>query len=122
MKAILIDVNNKTITEVEVTSNHEGSQLDSIYKHVGCDMVEVVNIGENDIYVDEEGLLKFTPSTNFFMWKGYPQPLAGNGLIMGYDESTGNSIGVTLSVDEVKNNVSFLTHRDVAIGSFTGQW
>lgn len=121
-KAILIDVNNKTVTEVTVTKDSEGSELKSMYELIGCEMVEVVNIGENDIYVDEEGLLNLLPSTNFFMWKGYPQPLAGNGLILGYDDNTGDSTDVTLTVEEVKNNVRFMTHREVAVGSLLKQW
>lgn len=121
-KAILIDVNNKTIREVTVTKDERGSQLKSMYEHIGCELVEVVNIGENDIYVDEEGLLNLLPTTNFFMWKGYPQPLAGNGLILGYDDSTGDSTDVTLTVEDVKNNVRFMTHREVVIGSYINQW
>jgi hypothetical protein len=121
-KAILIDVNNRTVTEVTVTKDENGSQLMSIYEHVKCEMVEVVNIGENDIYVDEEGLLNLLPSTNFFMWKGYPQPLAGNGLIMGYDDNTGDSVDVTLTVEEVNSKVRFMTHQEVAMGSFLNKW
>jgi len=121
-KGILIDVKNKTITEVTVEKSSDGTQLDSMYKHLGCEMVEVVSLGENDIYVDEEGLLKLTPSTNFFMCEGYPQPLPGNGLILGYDESTGNNIDTTLTVEEVKRKVKFLTHREVAVGSYFNQW
>lgn len=117
-KAILIDVNKKTVTEVTVEKDSSGSQLDSMYKHIGCEMVEVVSLGENDIYVDEEGLLKLTPSTNFFKWKDYPQPLAGNGLIMGFDDNTGENVDTTLTVEEVKNNIKFMTHYDVALGSY----
>lgn len=117
-KAILIDVNNKTVTEVTVEKDSRGYHLDSMYKHIGCEMVQVVNVGENDIYVDEEGLLKLTPSTNFFMWKGYHEPLAGNGLIMGYDDNTGENVDTTLTVEEVKNNIKFMTHYDVALGSY----
>lgn len=121
-KGILIDVNNKTITEVTVEKNSNGTHLDSLYKLIGCEMVQVVSVGENDIYVDEEGLLKLTPSTNFFKWKDYPQPLTGNGLILGYDDSTGQNIDVTMTVEEVKQKVKFLTHRDVAVGSYFGEW
>ena len=121
-KGILIDVKNRTVTDVTVTKDSSGSQLQSIYDHIGCNMVEVVNIGENDIYVDEEGLLNLLPSTNFFMYKGYPQPLAGNGLIMGYNDETGDSVDTTLTVEEVKNNVKFLTHREVAIMAYKNEF
>lgn len=111
-KAILIDVDNKTITNVIVTET-DGSYLEAIYAHVKCNMVEIVNIGNNDIYVNEEGLLDLSPDSNFFIYKGVPQPLAGNGLIMGYDDATGDSIDTTLSIDEVAENVLFYNVYEV---------
>ena len=110
-RGILIDVTNKTITEVVVTENERGLQLSSIYEHVGCEFFEVVNIGDHDIYVDEEGLFK--SDLKFFEWEGYPQPLAGNGLIMGFDSNTGKSINCELTIDYVKSKVKFLSCEDV---------
>lgn len=120
-KGILIDVNNKTITEVLLEKSSDGTQLESMYSVLGCEMVEVVSLGENDIYVDEEGLLKLTPSTKFFMLKGH-KPLVGNGLILGFDESTGENIDTTLTIEEVRQNVTFMTYREVAIGTLWDQW
>jgi hypothetical protein len=34
--------------------------------------------------------------------------IAGNGLILGLDVETGESISTTLNLDEVKNNVRFV--------------
>ena len=39
-KGILIDVRNRTITEVEVIKDQEGSQLQSMYKHIKCGTVD----------------------------------------------------------------------------------
>lgn len=117
-KGILIDVNNKTITEVTVEKSSDGSQLDSMYKLLGCEMVEVVSLGENDIYVDEEGLLKVTPSSKFFMYEGYPQPLAGNGIILGFDDNTGDNTDTTLTVEEVKQKVKFLNYGQVRMNQY----
>jgi hypothetical protein len=114
-KGILIDVKNRTITEVEVIENAQGSQLESIYKHLGCSTFEVVNIDEqNDVYVDEEGLLFMDDNTMFFQMDN-GQPLAGNGLIMGYDDETGDSVDTTLSVEEVTSRVKFHTAFEVAL-------
>ena len=53
----------------------------------------------------------------FFSYKGYPQPLSGNGLILGIDHETGESIDTTLTIDEVKENVKFLTLFEVQLMS-----
>lgn len=121
-KAILIDVNNKTITEVTVTKDNDGSELQSMYQHIGCNMVEVVNIGQDDIYVDEEGLLSMNEDSKFFMWNGYPQPLVGNGLVIGFDSDSGDSTDVNRTLEEVKEKVKFLSYREVAMGSLLNQW
>lgn len=113
-KSILIDVKNQTITEVSVTKDEDGSQLQSIYEHVGCNMVEIVPFGDdNDVYVDEEGLLNLDSNSMFFLLEGYPQPICGNGLIMGFNPETGESINTTLSVEEVKGKVKFMNILEV---------
>jgi hypothetical protein len=112
-KAILIDSTNRTITEVEVVKNSHGSELSSIYGHLKCDIFEIVNVGDEDVYVDEEGLLKVDESTGFIEIDGYPQPIAGNGLILGLDIKTGESVSCHSTVEEVKSKVKFLTINDV---------
>lgn len=57
MKAIKIDVVKKSIYEVEVESGK--NELQSIYKHLECDMIQIgAQYGGNCLYVDEEGLLR----------------------------------------------------------------
>jgi hypothetical protein len=115
-KGILIDTENRTITEVEVVRNEQGSQLQSIYEHVKCSTVEVVQFNdENDVYVDEEGLLSINDDTKFFKMKHYPQPIAGNGLIMGFDFETGENGDTDLTIEEVKNSVTFMSAHEVAM-------
>lgn len=114
MKAILIDVHSQTIKEVEVTKDLSGSNLQSMYEHIGCDCFTCVGIDENnDIFVDDNGLLFLTPFSRFFNYKGYSQPLAGNGLIVGIDNNDGESIDTTLTIDEVIKNVTFMSLQEV---------
>ena len=116
-KGILIDVKNRTITEVEVIENEQGSQLESIYKHLGCSTFGIANIDEkNDVYVDEEGLLFMDDNTILFQIDN-GQPLVGNGLIMGYDDETGESVDTTLSVEEVTSRVKYHTAFEMALKS-----
>ena len=108
MKAILIDVKNEEVREVEFDDT-----LKNIYELVDCSTFDVVRINETDgIYVDDEGL--FVEDQRFFIYHGTNrdgshgrvQALAGNGLILGVD-SEGNSISPTLTVEEVREAVDF---------------
>lgn len=122
-RGILIDTENRTITEVDVVRNEEGSQLPSIYGHVKCSTFEVVQWNEeNDVYVDEEGLLTMNEETKFFKMKHYPQPIAGNGLIMGFDDETGENGDTKLSIEEIKESVTFMTAHDVAMSVRFGRY
>ena len=100
MKAILIDVINKEVREVE----HDDT-LESIYKHVDCGTFDVVRIDKvNSIYIDDEGL--FVEDQQFFNYviDLRVANLAGNGLILGVDDE-GNTIEPTLTLEEVKSSV-----------------
>jgi hypothetical protein len=106
---ILIDAENQKIETVLI-----GEGIQPIYDAVKCDRFECVDIdGVNTIYVDEEGLFNLTPNSMFFTFEGAHQPFAGNGLIMGTDEETGESIDSTLTLDEVRAKVNFLTIAQV---------
>ena len=103
IKAILIDVYEKEIREVD----YDGT-LDFIYFNLACRTFDVVRVDDvNGIFVDDEGLLRQNqlyfeyPSSNGIF------QLAGNGLILGVDDE-GNSISTTLTVEDVKGKVSFL--------------
>lgn len=115
-KGILIDVQNRQVTEVQIEDG-----IESIYEQIKCDTFDCVQIHEeNDVYVDDNGLLNLTDKSMFFSYKGYPQPLSGNGLILGIDHETGESIDTTLTIDEVKKNVKFLSLFDVQLMSRFG--
>ena len=102
IKAILIDVYEKEIREVD----YDGT-LDFIYFNLACRTFDVVRVDDvNGIFVDDEGILKdnlyfeYSASDRVFQ-------LAGNGLILGVDDE-GNSISPTLTVEDVKGKVNFL--------------
>ncbi len=108
-KGILIDVKNETIEFVLIEKG-----IQPIYDVVECETFEVVNINDsNDIYVDEEGLLNLTNESKFFQFGEGRQPIAGNGLILGYNQTNGDSIDTNLTIEEVKDKVKFLTLNQV---------
>lgn len=99
MKAILIDPFTKTVSEVKHNGNYQ-----EIYKFIKADCFDVVRISEHEaIYVDDEGLYR---QEKFFAWDGYPQPLAGRGLVLGSDDE-GNSVSTKLTLDEVRSKVTW---------------
>lgn len=79
MKAYLIDPFEKQITEVE----HNGDYK-QIQEFIEADLFTVVRINDfgDVLYVDDEGLLK-EEGQAFFLFDGYPQPLAGKALVLG---------------------------------------
>lgn len=110
MKGILIDVENRSVTEVEVDTK---DVLHSMYKLIGCELVDRVSInGHDDIWVDDEGLLTMTEKSKFFSYRGCPSPLVGNGLILGVN-GKGESINPKITTEEVRMNVKFYTMDEI---------
>lgn len=107
IKCIKIDVVNEVVSEVVINNNNLVDHIQDIYKQLECDLFEVVRLdNENDLYVDEEGLLKVNKECKFFSIDGYPQTLVGNGLIMSHG-NMGETLSTSLTVDEVRKRVKF---------------
>ena len=103
MKAILINVKDQSITEVE----HDNT-LNNIYELLDCRTFDVVRIDEVDsIYIDDEGL--YVEEQLYFEYGGdqHAVRLAGNGLILGVDDD-GNSTSPNITLEDVKGRVGFL--------------
>jgi len=107
MKAILIDVKNNTVSDVEVSDKNT---LKEWYNLIDCELVTVaayIDAEDHDsIIVDDEGLLDITSETRFFTFEGCPQPYAGNGLIVGVDEE-GESVSPKVTADDVRAKIKF---------------
>lgn len=102
MKAILIDPFDRNITEVEYSGDFK-----EIYQHIDCQLFDVVRIDRtNSIFVDDEGLISGKAQA-FFKIDGYPEPLAGKGLMLGADDE-GESISPSLTLNEVRGMVDFV--------------
>lgn len=109
VRGILIDPVAHTCTEVE----HDADNYKDIYKllsdekhglKVECFTCVSIDTGDT-IYVDDEGLLK--DPEFFFVWRDYPQPLAGRALILGSDDE-GETQSAKITLDEVRRRkVSF---------------
>ena len=101
MKALLIDPFTETVQVVDYSGDWEdiGGLLD-------CRYFDVVRIDDSEtLYVDDEGL--YVENQRFFTWNGYPNPLAGRGLILGTNED-GESIDTDMEPEDVEKLVTFL--------------
>jgi len=112
MKAILIDVINETVRQVEVDDN---DVLRSWYKHMNCQMVQVGHYfnDKDSIMCDEEGLFTMDSDSKFFSVEGGHQPFIGNGLVVGVNPENGESVDPCISTEEVRSKVKFHTMNEV---------
>lgn len=118
MRALLINVHDRIISDVEVVSDDSGSQLKSMYSLIGCDLVAVAaNIPTQNpkhfdsIYVDDEGL--HNPNLSSFVLTCpaiYPNPqtFVGNGLVLGLDSYTGESIDVSMALYDLATMIDWI--------------
>ena len=118
MRAILINPDLKTVSEVD----EPVLDLPTLYRLIGCTTIQLVRVAdvEHFIVVDEEGLLAHEPKAMFTV-RGYAQPLAGIGVIVGdEDEVTGKLTAATLDVERVREAVSFpeieFDHMEMELG------
>ena len=124
LTGILIDPFLKKVNTVKVEND-----LKDFYRHIGCSMVEIVNLTQyidntyvQDIWVDEEGLLK--NDQRFF--KVHNLPFGHHGVIAGKalmlkcgDE--GGTESTTLDIHEVTPRISWdFEHNAKIYNSETG--
>ena len=114
MKAILINVHDETVQQVEVDDDNV---LKSWYKLLICTMVQVAHyFNEKDsIMVDEEGLFTMNDESKFFTIEGGHQPFIGNGLVVGVNPEDGESVDPCITTEEVRSKVKFHTMNEVRV-------
>lgn len=103
MKAVFVNATERTVTDIEIEKG-----LKPLYDMIGCRLVDVVQLEDNDdLFVDDEGLLNIEPSTPLF--RIGVLTLAGNGVIVGGDDETGESCDVHRDADHYRPLITF-TH------------
>lgn len=106
MKAIKIDAVTQTVTEVQYSGDFR-----DIYRIIGCQCFDVVGLENGDVcFVDDEGLYNHI---DFFELPNTHQPLAGNGLIVGTDGESGESVACLSTIEDIKEQVTFLNIFEV---------
>lgn len=118
IKAILIDVENKQIKELELQSESSSFNL---YKELKCEYItsacgDLFNRLSHALFVDDEGLLKEEHLGAFCIRIGETghlyesQVFSGNGIIVGINDE-GESIDHQLDIEIIKDIVRW---EDVA--------
>lgn len=113
MKAIMIDPFTQTIEEVEYSGNYK-----DLYDLLGCHLFTTVYLDDmnlDTLYVDDEGL--YVENQMFFKIAGFPQPLAGRGILLGTDDE-GDSISCESTVEGIKALVEWCGEGVDAEASF----
>ena len=103
-KAILIDPFAQSISEVSV------GDFTDINRHIGCDIFTCVRssaLGDNVMYLDDEGLVNGTDRATRFVDEVMPYALAGRILIVG-DDGMGGDKDCTLSTTKVQSLVKHM--------------
>ena len=131
LTGLLIDPFQKRVTKVKVDTTNT---LKSMYKHIGCSVVEVVGLIRpddifsdevaEDIWCDEEGLMKPRGEQRFFKISNLPYEhhgiIAGRGLILQSDKQ-GGTVSTSLTIEDILPRISWnFTHNHMIYSSETG--
>ena len=101
MKALLIDPENRTIKEIDISGKEDIAQL------IGFDTVESDAVGDagDRLYFDEECFLRGTEGR--FQIDSVI-PVAGKGVVVGTADEGATLRDVTTSVDDLRNRIKYL--------------
>jgi len=99
MRAILIDPFTQTIEEVDYSGDYK-----DIYGLIQCELFSTVYCLEDTLFVDDEGL--YVKDQRYFKVAGYPQPLAGRGLLLGTNEE-GDSVDATAKLSVLEKVIEW---------------
>ena len=112
MRAILINPFDQTIKETEYTGDYR-----EIYDLVSCRTFDCVRLTiENDMYLDDEGLLIDNQRSFSIKDRNY----AGKALLLSHDDE-GETTATNWTLQDVKDMVEWLpeTHRETPYMEFT---
>ena len=110
IKAVKIDVVNKTVSIISVEKDNSQHLRD----HVGGWITLAMTLPSGDImYVDDEGLLKNPENFQYWDFPNRGRKLfAGNGVIVG-DVGNGESCDVKMTIEDIKD-LHFIDDRATA--------
>tara|TARA_Y100000004_G_scaffold194770_1_gene260166 strand:+ start:692 stop:1123 length:432 start_codon:yes stop_codon:yes gene_type:complete len=112
MRAILIDPFTQKIEVVDYSGDWK-----DISTLLGCELFTTVYIDDEDtLYIDDEGL--YVENQRYFKWKGYPQPLAGRGLVLGCTPD-GDTTDSSKTLEDIQGMVEWCSSKVTVMPSFS---
>lgn len=120
VRGILLDPERRSVEEVSI----DISDVKSIQEAIGARAFDVALMQfddgvEQDVFVDDEGLL--VEGQSFFFVPGMHAPLGGKGLIFSVDDE-GATCDAIVSVEEVKRKVKFYSHFQMFLAVNAGEF
>lgn len=107
MKGIIIDPSFRSVDFV----NGNFADFREIQKEIDCSCFTIAGyMNSHAVFCDDEGM--FRMNMVFTKMSHYPYPLAGRILLLKTTEE-GDSDDATMTLDEVKNEIKFLTVFEV---------
>ena len=107
MKAVKINSSEKEVRIINYKPNSKGTADALTYMHtlLNCRVISCVPTDDYDnqklsLFVDDESLLTSGPKTFFYIPDLYPLPICGNGLILGLDFASGESISIPKALSD----------------------
>ena len=101
IKAVFVNSVDRTIEDVVIEKG-----LKSMYDLIGCRLVDLVHVGDgDDLFVDDEGLLTMEQTSPMFRIGDCT--LAGNGVIIGGDDETGESCNANHDAAHYRKLITF---------------
>lgn len=114
IRGVLIDPFSRTVS-IAVVDGSDAGLCASLYKLLGCDIVQHVALGNNEgLWCDEEGLLKPWSAQAFFQLGTYPQPFAGKSIIL-KTSPAGHTLSSLCTVEQIVPMVSWVDARSVRV-------
>lgn len=103
MKAIVIDPDERSINYVE----RDFADFKEIQKEIFCSCFTVAGyLNGHAVYCDDEGMMNM--NLVYTKMSHYPYPLAGRIVLLKATDD-GDSDDATMTLEEVKNEIQFLT-------------
>jgi hypothetical protein len=110
MRTLHINAETQTITETECNGLADeqaavGGNIESAHYFEN---------GTDRVMVNEDGLFTLPQTTGWFFVEGAFNPFKGNGIVVGVDERTGDTVNAKMSLADLKGQIMFMSATEVA--------
>jgi hypothetical protein len=109
MRTLHINAETQTITETET----HGLADEQAAVGGNIESAHYFENGVDRIMVNEDGLFSLPPDTGWFFVDGAFNPFKGNGVLVGVDGRTGDTVNAKMSLADLKGQIRFMSAGEV---------